>query len=78
MADSDARWHYTIHEKKFLLGLGTYHKLAMSSRLVLLKKYLHAMKKRVRWGDVNQYEIKAFVLELIGIEEEKELKNCFI
>ena len=77
MGYSDARFHTTKAEKKFIDGLGSFHAEVFTSRLVLLRMYLHTMPMRVRWGDINKDKIRSYVIASIQTEEDRVMKHLF-
>ena len=65
--------HHTRFEKQFLDKLGSYSTHNKSTRLELLKMYKSTMKLRIRWADVNKYEIEKYIDKLIAREQAKTI-----
>lgn len=59
----------TVHELRFVKRLGRWSDHHGLTRKELLKRYLLAMQKRVRWDGIDAARVRAFVvmeLHLIG------------
>jgi len=62
--------HSTADEKRFLNKLGN-HSTILMPRVILLEKYLIALKNKVKWGLVDSYEVEAYARKLLAEEKRK-------
>ena len=59
--------HNTFRELVFIDGLGKWQEYGiLRERKILLKNYLKAIEKRVKWADLNKDIIKKYILKSIA------------
>lgn len=62
--------HGTDYEMLFIRHLGRWSAGKTNiPRLELLRRYAHALTKRVRWGDINAEEVQICVQQYIAEEK---------
>jgi hypothetical protein len=62
--ESESRPHTTDTEIKFISGLGSWRRTP-GNNAVLVKKYLKAAERRVRWGGIDKDQVLKFARGLV-------------
>ncbi len=76
MPKKSSQDHNSKKEISFLDGLGSYtEKEHRKAKTILLKNYIDASKKRIKWGDIDAIEVVEYAKKLLLIEQGKEISK---